>query len=438
MSNAVRLAAILLALCVAGHGLQWQGMSPPSRGFATVVADTANHRAVLFGGVGYDLLNDVWVMSLDTVTGYRWEPLATSGTPPAGRFGHTAVYDPGHERMVVFGGTTADGENNELWQLDLSTAAWQQLAPFGTPPTPREFISAVYCPDRNSMLVFDGKHGGNGIDELWELNLDSLAWHQISVSGTRPPATWSYSAALDPDSNWLLIFAGQAGNKLVNDVWQLDLTVGSEQWTQLRPGGTLPDSLSNCASCYVPEQKSFYVFGGFAYPGGMVLLNDLYELNMNALSWTRLNPTGLIPVERRGPVGAFDPWNGNFITFGGEADAGFQNDAPYIHIAELLGTDEWHEIPTVRSSPWILVPAVNAGSVHIRYFLPTDGASSVRIMDNSGRVVRTLLSGASPAGVRQLTWDRKDSEGKTVASGAYFCYLETGQTGIARKFVVTR
>jgi len=164
----------------------------------------------------------------------------------------------------------------------------------------------------------------------------------------------------------------------------------------------------------------------------------LYELDLNALSWTHINPTGLVPVERRGPAGEFDPWNGNFITFGGEAYSGFQSDAPYIHISELLGVTEWHPASVDRCSPWILVPAVNVGPVHIRYFLPAAGASCVRVLDNSGRVVRTLLSGDSPAGVRQLIWDSKDSEGRTVAAGAYFCYLETGQTGMSRKFVITR
>jgi len=439
MSTAVRVAAAVLVLCVVTYGIEWQGMAPPARGFATLTVDTTNHRAVVFGGTsGYDLWNDVWVMPLDTMTGYRWEPLTTSGTPPSGRFGHTAIYDPGYERMVVFGGTTTNGETNELWQLDLSTAAWQQLAPSGTPPTPREFISAVYCPERHSMLVFDGKYEGSGIDELWELELDSLAWHQLDVSGTRPPALWSYGSALDPDSNKLLIFAGQAGDNLVNDVWELDITVGNEHWTHLNPGGTLPDPLSNCAFCYVPRQRCLFAFAGFTYPGEIVLLNDLYELDLNALSWTHISPAGPIPVERRGPAGEFDPWNGNFITFGGQTYDGFLNDAPYIRVSELLGIDEWHQTSTARSSPWILVPAVSAGPVHIRYFLTTAGASCVRIMDNSGRVVRTLHSGTSPAGVGQLTWDGKDSQGRTVATGAYFCYLETEQTGISRKFVFTR
>lgn len=438
MSRTVRAAAVALVLCVVTYGIEWQGMGPPARTLATITVDTANHRAVMFGGAAYDLLNDVWVVSLDTMTGYRWEPLATSGTPPSGRYGHSAIYDPTHERMLVFAGVTASGETNELWQLDLTTAEWQQLSPSGTPPTPRVFVSAVYCPARQSMIVFDGKHGpDSGLDELLELDLDSLAWHQVTVPGTRPPPTWSYSASLEPNSNRLLIFGGQAEHVLVNDVWQLDLTVGNEQWTKLNPTGTKPESLSNCASCYVPGQRCLYVFAGFQYPG-MYFLNDLHQLNLNTLSWTRLNPTGPIPSERRCPAGAYDPWSENFITFGGETYYGYGNDGPYIHVAELVGVNEWSQVPANRLSPWILVPTVEAGPVHIRYFLPTAGASCVRILDNSGRVVRTLLSGTSPGGVNQLTWDRRDSEGRTVAAGAYFCYLETEQTGISRKFVVTR
>ena len=60
-----------------------------------------------------------------------------SGTPPSARDGHTAIYDPVRDRMVVFGGD--DGAlRNDVWALTLSgSPAWSALAPVGTPPSAR-------------------------------------------------------------------------------------------------------------------------------------------------------------------------------------------------------------------------------------------------------------------------------------------------------------
>ena len=58
--------------------------------------------------------------------------------PPKGREGHTAIYDPVRDRMVVFGGYDGASRYNDVWALTLSgSPAWSQLAPSGTPPSAR-------------------------------------------------------------------------------------------------------------------------------------------------------------------------------------------------------------------------------------------------------------------------------------------------------------
>jgi flagellar basal-body rod modification protein FlgD len=54
------------------------------------------------------------------------------------------------------------------------------------------------------------------------------------------------------------------------------------------------------------------------------------------------------------------------------------------------------------------------------YELPQAAAAvTAGIYNSSGTLVRTLDLGAQAAGSRQLTWDGKDSQGRTVADGTY-------------------
>ena len=109
-----RAAATIALLCSSVAGLQWQGLPPAPRYLATIVIDQLNRRAVMFGGgSGTTGTSDVWTLDLDSKGGYTWESLPTSGPTPGGRVGHTAIYDPIHHWMVVFGGRTFSGFTNE-------------------------------------------------------------------------------------------------------------------------------------------------------------------------------------------------------------------------------------------------------------------------------------------------------------------------------------
>jgi hypothetical protein len=97
----------------------------------------------------------------------RWTNIVApgaAGSPPR-RYGHTAVYDAADNRMIVFGGAPApdpDGIGfNDVWVLAYAnglggTPAWTKLKPTGTPPATRWEHTAVYDAVNNRMLVFAG------------------------------------------------------------------------------------------------------------------------------------------------------------------------------------------------------------------------------------------------------------------------------------------
>jgi aminopeptidase N len=66
------------------------------------------------------------------------------------------------------------------------------------------------------------------------------------------------------------------------------------------------------------------------------------------------------------------------------------------------------------------------GPVRLGYELAGTAPARIDIYDGAGRLTRTLLEGRRQAGRYSAIWDRKGSDGRTVAAGAYFCRLSAG------------
>lgn len=58
--------------------------------------------------------------------------------------------------------------------------------------------------------------------------------------------------------------------------------------------------------------------------------------------------------------------------------------------------------------------------VALRLVTPRTGTVRVQVMDAAGRLVRTLVDGAWPAGARDLAWDGRDDDARTLRPGLYF------------------
>jgi hypothetical protein len=66
-----------------------------------------------------------------------------------------------------------------------------------------------------------------------------------------------------------------------------------------------------------------------------------------------------------------------------------------------------------------------ASSTRLSFSLPRPGDARLSVVDVSGRTVRVLVDGPSPAGGRDVVWDGRDASGGAVASGVYLLRLET-------------
>jgi hypothetical protein len=75
--------------------------SPPAREFPAAAYDAENNCLTIFGGFSTAPLNDIWILTGSS----SWHHGTPSGTLPLGRYSHSAVYDPGTNRMIIFGGS---------------------------------------------------------------------------------------------------------------------------------------------------------------------------------------------------------------------------------------------------------------------------------------------------------------------------------------------
>jgi len=74
----------------------------------------------------------------------------------------------------------------------------------------------------------------------------------------------------------------------------------------------------------------------------------------------------------------------------------------------------------------------------IEFVLDEGARVYLRIYDVSGKVVKTLLQEAMPAGRHNAVWNGEDESGRTVVSGVYVCRLEASGKMTDRKIVLLK
>jgi len=81
-------------------------------------------------------------------------------------------------------------------------------------------------------------------------------------------------------------------------------------------------------------------------------------------------------------------------------------------------------------APGVAAPAVYparpnpfVSDTEIAFALPAAGRASLRVYDVRGRLVRVLVDGESPAGVRHVRWNGRDASGGAASAGIYFVKL---------------
>ena len=338
------------------------GTPPLERYGHTTIYDPVGDRIILFGGFnGYEgkARKDTWALNLGGVPSWT---LVLAGEPSLpGRLGHSAAYDPVHHRMLIYGGWEWDQPEPSTWALSLnSTPEW---APVAGPPRWRSGHSAIYDPFRHRMLIFGGRVDPSNppLSDTWAFNLDDLRWELLLPSGQPPPPRADHSAIYDPVRDRMIVFGGANSD---SSVWALSLS-GIPSWSQISFSGVEhPQGRNDHAAVYDPVRDRMLIFGGMipyethvcVYPQVQAqYLHDMWALDLSGTpTWAFL---GYATSQFEGHSAIYEPDSDRVIAFGGHATEVY-SCGPDCCTSATTFANLLQALPAVDNSEWqTLVPA---------------------------------------------------------------------------------
>ena len=296
--------------------------NPPPRHAAKMICDARNERMIMFGGGNVRVpwggnYNDVW--TLDLKSGNQvWQPISPSGPPPSPRQFMTAVYDSSTQRMIVFGGTNDYTDYfDDVWVLALEQGneRWEEMGTSGLTPSPRCGAAAVYDYVGKRMVIFGGSDHDQFFNEAWCLYPDRATWLPLRAMGTPPAPRNTHTAVYDPLGPSMIVFGGKSDIGMFDDVWVLELTMGVEMWSELPTSGEMPGGIAGHVAVYDCASRRMYTFGGYRYPP-FEYPDDVFCLDLNSSEWSRISARQR-PHGRRSACGDLDSENRRLIVFGG-------------------------------------------------------------------------------------------------------------------------
>ncbi len=279
------------------------------------------------------LLIIVTCLPLSLEAQVSWSQVTTTGTPPAGRQYHTAVF--GNSRMIVFGGRRDDNTGtqyfNDAWVLDLTTNQWSAVAPPAEDPRPagRWLHGAGFDPVTHKLVIFGGSNASGCLSDVWVLsNADGIspnpAWTQVTPSGTGPGGRAAFISAYDGASDRLIVAGGNncsgwpaASAYVLNNA----ANGPGPAWTSLSPSGSLvPGSAGEIFGAgFYDAGSDRLAFWGYTFPLNryMMLSN---ASGTAASAWNTFS--GLSPAPTTAAAGATAVYNttsNRAVFFGGLA-----------------------------------------------------------------------------------------------------------------------
>ncbi len=158
----------------------WTSMSttnaPDARATFTAVWDTANSQMIVWGGIrGSDGLCVKSGGRYDA-TGNNWFPISSTNAPAA-RFYHTAVWDSGNSKMIVWGGECSNSNFNTGGRFDPAGNSWASVSLVDAPAAPTNH-TAVWA---NTEIIVWGGQSNNFLFSGAKYNPTSNSWTSIAT-----------------------------------------------------------------------------------------------------------------------------------------------------------------------------------------------------------------------------------------------------------------
>ncbi len=162
-----------------------------------------------------------WVFS---ETAKKWkmleQPLAAQ---PSGRWFPGAAYDAGEKKVVLFGGGDDARVLGDTWIYDCAKRSWHEVKPKASPPS-RAAHAMACVPGQKAVMLAGGYDGAwKGLSDVWVYRTAKNEWTQLESK--LPAPAWQCTAAVDPASGAVLVYA--SGDRKKESVYALRLDLDS-------------------------------------------------------------------------------------------------------------------------------------------------------------------------------------------------------------------
>jgi methionine-rich copper-binding protein CopC len=295
----------------------WRKMSPPShpspRGWFAMAYDVQSDRIILFGGTQKNavLSAETWAYDVD---GDAWTNMRPAASPGARR-DHSMVYDPRHDRVILYGGFM-DGNviKDDTWTYDFDNNTWTLVTASPKPPE-RYMHAAAFDSGSVRMVVFGGSSLTGGYKtwaETWTFDLENRSWKN-ATSGSGPSARTYHTMSYDARHDRIVLFGGNAGGNAADDgTWVYDNDAGG--WEEKKPASR-PEGRDRHSSAYDEAGNRVVVFGGYAGQKGRES-NTTWALDLSAGVWENVTST-VGPPPRAAHSAAYDSKSAKLVLFSG-------------------------------------------------------------------------------------------------------------------------
>ena len=240
-----------------------------------------------------------------------WTELDPAARPP--ELGAASMaYAASVDRVIAFGGDSSGAVVNQTWSYDLNGNTWTRIQSRNA-PSPRSSATMVYVPSIDRVILFGGGGGNTPLNDLWAYDPKAKAWTQLHPKGVPPVARYFHSAVYVSSTDKVMIYGGAGEGMQLEDIWEYDPHANS--WTPYTHMATFPSPRMGQAMAYAASIDRVIVFGG---NDGENDLNDTWAFDPKKGAWKELHPAGDSPPGRFRPAMAYSQASGEVILFGGE------------------------------------------------------------------------------------------------------------------------
>jgi hypothetical protein len=324
--NQMELSTIALSEETRGPRLTLPGVSPPNLHGAAAIYDPAHDRVLVFGGRNdYGTFGELWELSLGA--DMHWTVLTAPTTPgmPGGRAYAASVFDTRHQRWVILGGLIGNSALSDIWTFDVASQTWSRQ-PFDGPQV--FGAAAAYDAKNDRILLFGGSNGTAVNQDTWEVRLDAGTAIHLTYTDDYPLKRTFPSAFYDTTRDEMMLFSGTSegciafGCNSFYDAWAFStptpFTVTCTPWTF--PDWVPPQNAYG-AGVFDPLHHRLVLIGG-VYDDRLVRGGFAMDLGDPLPEWRIYSPG----LQRSGASGVYDPTQQRMLIFGGDLGAVRTND----------------------------------------------------------------------------------------------------------------